>query len=190
MGLFDKKTRKHDDSDNGLDKVARRENPSNGVSEEHHVAQKSQPIPIPEAYSAPARATPMPPLERPAERPAGYSINKAIELIRALPDDNMELVVTIVRATLESVNIKVSTIIDDAARKQTQLEARIGVLSREIAALEAEVAVRQQEISSLEADYKETSTVKDWLVVAETLCQPESAQSITIEAAEPTRTSS
>jgi uncharacterized small protein (DUF1192 family) len=176
MGLFDKKTRKHDDSDNG-----------NGVSEEHHVAQKSQPNPIPD-HSAPVRATPLPPPERPMERP-GFSINKAIELIRALPDDNMELVVTIVRATLESVNIKVSTIIDDAARKQTHLEARIGVLSREIAALEAEVAVRQQEIASLEADYKETSTVKDWLVVAETLGKPEPAQSITIEAAEPTRTS-
>ena len=169
MGLFDKKTKKGEGG--------------NGIDEEHPSATTSQPIPVPVTQSAPVRAAPPPPPPPSVERSPDYGINKAIELMRHLPDDNMELVVLVVKTTLESANVKVTTIIDDAVRKQGQLETRMSVLAREVAALESEVATRKREIAALEADYKETSTVKDWLVVAETQGRSESAKAP--EAAQP-----
>jgi hypothetical protein len=153
MGLFDKKT-KRDDKPNGVD-------------DEPSIVVTPQPAPT---QDIPVRAAPAP---APAPEPADYGINKAIELIRSLPDDNMELVVLVVKTTLESANVKVSTIINDAVRKQSMLEKRIDSLAREVSALEAEVAARKREIATLEADYKETSTVKEWLVVAETQARPQ-----------------
>ncbi|MBS1120295.1 MAG: hypothetical protein H6Q90_2523 [Deltaproteobacteria bacterium] len=98
-----------------------------------------------------------------------YGINKAIELMRMLPDDNVELIVRVVKTTLESTNINVAGIIKDATRKQSQIEARVDVLNQEIAKFETEIATRRGEITMLEADHKETSMVKERLELAEKL---------------------
>jgi len=163
MGLFDKKAKKYDG-----------DTKPNGTSEEAH--HTSQPVPMPDLpATAMASAPQSVPEPEPQRAQADYGINKMIELMRMLPDDNMELVVCVVKTTLESANVKVSTIINDAVRKQSLLEARMEAISREIAALEEEVTTRRRAIAALEADYKETSTVKDWLVVAETLATPKQA---------------
>src|SRR5277367_1413451 len=96
MGLFDKKNKKLADvADQFEDEIP-----------VYPVQQPVAPIaPIP-------RSTPQP-LE--ADHP-DYGINKAIELMRTLPDDNIELVVRVVKATLESTNSAVATIIKDAIR--------------------------------------------------------------------------
>src|SRR5262249_11349314 len=104
-----------------------------------------------------------------------YGINKAIELMRMLPSDNMELVVRVVKTTLESTNIKVASIIKDASRKQGDLEARVAILKKEIVELETEIATRRKEISALEADHRETTTVKERLQLAEKLASGGSA---------------
>src|SRR5438105_2245334 len=63
------------------------------------------------------------PLEpEPAPR---YGIAQAIDLMRKLPFDNVELVVQVVKRTLESTHIRIDTIIQDAARKQAEIEGRI-----------------------------------------------------------------
>jgi hypothetical protein len=142
MGLFDKKIKKPSDFDDAS------------------VGETPQPPP------AIAANKPSKPLE--ATDP-NYGINKAIELMRMLPDDNIELVVRVVKTTLESTNIKVATIIKDALRKQAGIEGRIDVLKKDIAGLESEIATRRTEIAGLEADHKETSTVKDRLMLAERL---------------------
>ena len=142
MGLFDKKNKKLSDVDHFEDEI------------------RVEPV----VTSVPSTPRTPEPLE--ADHP-DYGINKAIELMRTLPDDNIELVVRVVKATLESTNIAVATIIKDAIRKQRGIENRVDVLKKEIAALESQVATRQREIVALEADLKETSIIKQRLALSE-----------------------
>jgi hypothetical protein len=100
-------------------------------------------------------------------RPA-YGINQAIELMRALPvDQNPELVVIVIKSTLESLKVKVSDIIVDADRKTQDLEERVANLKRAIADFEKEIETRKAEIARLEADHKETTSVRQRLELAE-----------------------
>ena len=96
-----------------------------------------------------------------------YGINSAIQLMRSLPADHPELVVTVIKTTLESLRVKVSDIISDAARKQKDLEQRVQTLTREIADYEKEIQQRRDEIARLEADHAETTNVKARLELAE-----------------------
>ena len=97
-----------------------------------------------------------------------YGIEQAIQLMRALPvDQNPALVVAVIKTTLESLRVKVSDIIQDAARKQKDLEERVSNLKRAIADFEKEIETRKEEIGRLEADHKETTAVRGRLELAE-----------------------
>ena len=97
-----------------------------------------------------------------------YGIEQAIQLMRALPvDQNPALVVAVIKTTLESLKVKVSDIIQDAARKQKDLEDRVSNLKRAIADFEKEIETRREEIGRLEADHKETTAVRGRLELAE-----------------------
>lgn len=163
MGLFDKRKKGADDFDSPVEKI--------DLS-----APAADPIPEPRTahteapddddhYAAVARA----PEPEPEAEPPPYGINDAIQLMRALPQDNVELVVQVVKRTLESTKVQVTAIIDDASRKQETIENRIGVLKREIADFEEEISTRRGEIDRLEADHAETTTVKERLQLAEKL---------------------
>jgi hypothetical protein len=116
------------------------------------------------AGGGPAPATPAPVEE---DRPA-YGIENAIQLMRALPvDQNVELVVQVIKTTLESLRVKVADIIEDASRKQQNIESRISSLKAAIAEFEKEIAQRKEEIARLEADHAETTAVKARLELAE-----------------------
>ncbi len=186
MGLFDKRDRKRkggssssDDFDSPVEKI--------DLSAEPAPEPKPKPKPKPAAAEPKIekvaaktvkKSTPKPkpkpkPEPEPDFDPPAYGINKAIELMRSLPADNVELVVQVVKHTLESTKIQISTIIEDASRKQSDIQGRIKVLQGEIAEFEREIATRKEEISGLEADYAETTTVKDRLVLAEDLSKKE-----------------
>jgi hypothetical protein len=114
----------------------------------------------------PVAASP-PPVEE--ERPH-YTIDQAIELMRALPpstEQNVELVVTIIKTTLESLKVRVGDIIEDASKKQKRLEDRVADLKREITDFEKEIQTRKDEIGRLETDHAETTSVKGKLELAE-----------------------
>jgi hypothetical protein len=97
-----------------------------------------------------------------------YGIDSAIQLMRALPvDQNVELVVQVIKTTLESLKVRVSDIIQDAARKQKDLEGRVSNLKREIGEFEKEIQSRKDEIARLEADHAETTSVRGRLELAE-----------------------
>ena len=97
-----------------------------------------------------------------------YGIDSAIQLMRALPvDQNVELVVQVIKTTLESLRVKVSDIIQDASRKQKDLEGRVSHLKKEIVDFEKEITQRKDEITKLDADHAETSSVKARLELAE-----------------------
>lgn len=96
-----------------------------------------------------------------------FGVDKAIELMRKLPDDNVQLVVQVVKTTLESIRVKVSSIIEDAERKEARLEDQVFNLKREITDLEQEIVRRRTQIAELEADHAETKKVKERLQLAE-----------------------
>jgi hypothetical protein len=99
---------------------------------------------------------------------SGYGIAEAIQLMRGLPvDQNPDLVVRVVRATLASLNVHLSDIIEDAAKKQKATQERIAAEHGKVADLEKQLAERRKEIAALEADLKETTTVKERLQLAE-----------------------
>lgn len=119
------------------------------------------------------------------ERPH-YTIGQAIELMRALPvDQNVELVVAVIKTTLESLKVKVADIIEDATRKQKDLEQRVANLKQQIAEFEREIQTRKDEITRLEADHAETSDVKAKLELAERAQKAAPAQKSALKPATP-----
>ncbi len=116
----------------------------------------------------PPKGPPPPPPREEPPLTVDYGINAAIQLMRSLPvDQNPELVVTVIKTTLESLRVKVQDIIADASRKQADLEKRVDTLTKEIGDFEKEIAQRREEIARLEADHKETTSVKARLELAE-----------------------
>jgi septal ring factor EnvC (AmiA/AmiB activator) len=97
-----------------------------------------------------------------------YGIAEAIQLLRGLPvDQNVDLVVRVVRATLASLSVHLSDIIEDATKKQKSTQDKIATAHGKVADLEKQLAEHRREIAALEADLKETTTVKERLQMAE-----------------------
>jgi hypothetical protein len=114
--------------------------------------------------------SPRPPMSQvrgaaaPSAAPGRLGIDHAIDLIRSLPtEQNVDLVVKVLKTTLESLGIRVADIVLDAAQRQKELQGRTGQLKSEIAALEKEIEQRTQEIGRLEAAYAETTKVRGYL---------------------------
>jgi hypothetical protein len=171
MGIFDKgKKRKGDDFDSPVEQIdlsgsGPLDGPTPEDDDERPVTSAPAAAPVAAAAAPPAS----PPRDRTAPRKSGYGIDDAIALMRTLPSENVELVVQVVKHTLESTRIEIGAIIEDASDKQARIESRVKVLKAEIADLEAEIATRRQEIESLDADHRETTMVKDRLQLAERL---------------------
>src|SRR5262245_9401505 len=97
-----------------------------------------------------------------------YGIAEAIHLMRGLPvDQNPELVVRVVRATLASLSVHLPDIIEDASRKQKTISDRIAAVHTQVAELEKQLETQRKEIAGLEAEMKETTNVKERLQMAE-----------------------
>ena len=196
MGLFDKRDKKRkDDFDSPVEQIdlssvptaaARPAEPAPAKAPEPVAAKAPDPAPAPVAAKQPEPAVSRPqpqPDPAPAKSKGGtvtpetddYGIEKAIELMRTLPQENVELVVQVVKFSLESVGIKLPTIIEDAIRRQKDIQGRIGVLKGEISELEQEIKTRKDEIERLDADHKETTMVRDRLELAENIGKPRAA---------------
>ncbi len=185
MGLFDKKKKGRDDFDSPVEQVdlsagggAITMSPDEEEEDEGPPAAVAARGPLSAASPAAARPSgPTSPAPAGTARPAGgsrppvtsYGIDDAIQLMRTLPQENVELVVRVVKHTLESTRIDIGAIIDDASQKQQRIEARVSVLKDAIADLEREIQVRKKEIDELETDHRETTKVKERLVLAEKL---------------------
>jgi hypothetical protein len=146
MGIFDKKRKSGDEFESPVEFI------DLGAREETARA------PAPAAAPVTQDAGPSSP---------EYGIDKAIALMRQLPQDNVPLIVQVVKATLESLHVQVPTILHDAAHKLQRLETRVATLKGEIADLQKEIETRRAEIGKHEADHEETSRVRDRLQLAE-----------------------
>ena len=178
MGLFDKRDKKRggDDFDSPVESVDldRASAPKAEARSEPSLAAPAAVAQSASAAKPAAKAAATPALPSPDSD--SYGIDKAIELMRTLPQENIQLVVQVVKFSLESVGIKLPIIIDDAIRRQTDLRGRVDVLKSEIADLEQEIAQRKAEIEKHEADYRETTTVRERLELAEGIGKPAAAE--------------
>jgi hypothetical protein len=182
MGLFDKKKKGRDDFDSPVEQIdlSSADAGMGAAGADQDDADEAETV---ERGSGSFQAAtqggpPAPPPARrvEAERPrrasaTSYGIDDAIALMRTLPADNVELVVQVVKHTLESARIDITAIIDDASGKQERIESRVKVLRDAIADLEREISTRRTEIDQLETDHRETTKVKERLVLAEKLTQ-------------------
>jgi hypothetical protein len=146
----------------------KRSTPEPDIDFEPEPPRYQQPQAQPQSPPRPqAQPQPEPQVSRPAapaaSAPPSYGIQKAIELMRSLPADNIPLVVQVVRTTLESTNVDVPSIIEDAKAKRARIVTRIEGLRREIANFEEEIAARREEIVALDADHAETKLVQERL---------------------------
>jgi hypothetical protein len=100
-----------------------------------------------------------------AKRPDG--IDDAIQLMRTLPlNQNLDLVLLVVRNTLASMNVELKHVIDDGTSKEDRLGKTITNIKAGLADLEREMAARKQELAAVEADLAETRGVKERLELA------------------------
>lgn len=103
----------------------------------------------------------------PKPRPA-YRIDDAIKLMRTLPvDENAELVVRVIRKTLESLNVNLNDIIDDAGMRQEKLRGTVDEHRAAIVQLERDIASRKADIARLEGELTETTSVRQRLELAQ-----------------------
>ncbi len=92
-----------------------------------------------------------------------YGIEEAVALMRKLPDVDTDVVITVVRKTLESANVRVNEIITDAEKKEGNINKRTNTLTSEIEELQKKITLRNKEISILTKDLQETTKVKKLL---------------------------
>lgn len=155
MGLFDRKRTPDVD--------VKQQQQASAPQSEPAPAAKEEPAPAPAPAAEKVVVAPAKPAE-PAK--PSYGIQNAIELMRQLPDDNVPLVVEVVKKTLESLEVDVPSIIEDAERRHARIENRVDGLRQEITDFEDEIAARKQEIEALTADRDETLMVRDRLEMA------------------------
>ncbi len=99
-------------------------------------------------------------------RSVPYGIKNTIELMRKLPKDNNEVVVTVVKQTLESMNIGVADIVKDAENKEIRIRQQHKALEQEVKSLELKISQRNQQMADLMEDLKETINVRERLQLA------------------------
>jgi hypothetical protein len=102
-----------------------------------------------------------------------YGIDQAVALMRRLPiDENVDLVVRVIHHTLESLNVHLPHILDDASAREVSLQERMDRLEGEIESLAEQIDVRREDIKRLRTQLQETTTVKQRLLLAQKLGEP------------------
>jgi hypothetical protein len=111
---------------------------------------------------------PASPAEEPAAPRRGYGIGELIRLLKTIPvDQHPDLVVRVVKTTLESVGVHSSHVIDDAVRQEAAIGERIAALESEIEGLTSQIHQRKEQIAALQVELSETTYAKERLQSAE-----------------------
>jgi len=108
-----------------------------------------------------------------------YSIDQVINLMRDLPADAGSIVISTVTKTLESANIDVLKIVQDALKKESSLSSQISELNNEIDSLKEQIAQKKEQINVSTAILEETKKVRELLErsTSELQTRPEKAVS-------------
>jgi hypothetical protein len=115
------------------------------------------PLPSPAITPPQPRATSAEPAPH---RP--YGVAELITLMKAIPiDHHPDLVLQVVKSTLESVGVRIADIMEDATRHESQVKDRISSLEGEIDGLVQQIDRRRDLITQLRGDVTELTYAKD-----------------------------
>src|SRR6185369_1354369 len=103
-----------------------------------------------------------------AQSKRGYGVADLILLMKTIPiDRHPELVVRVVKSTLESVGVKANDIIEDALNHEGVVRDRIAALEGEIDGLEQEIERRRALIAELHVNISDLVYAREWWESAE-----------------------
>jgi hypothetical protein len=115
--------------------------------------KKNEPTPMPPPVMPPPMPPPHAPGSEAAPQKKGYGVADLIMLMKTIPTDrHPELVVHVVKSTLESVGVRANDIIEDALRHEGIVRDRIAALESEIEGLEQEIERRRGLIGDLQTN--------------------------------------
>ncbi len=101
-------------------------------------------------------------------RHGAYGVGDLIRLLKSIPiDHHPELVVQVIKTTLESVGVQSSAVIEDALAQENGMRDAIEMLESQIVVLSQEVEARQHQIAQLQVEMRETMHARSLLSNAE-----------------------
>jgi hypothetical protein len=101
---------------------------------------------------------------------SAYGIAQANELMAKLPtSDNADLVVSVIRTTLESVGVHVGQLIAEAKGREGELRTQIEQRRSTIADLERRIDAEREEIGRIEGELSLTTRTREGLERSEVL---------------------
>jgi len=107
-----------------------------------------------------------------------YGIDAVIALMRKLPQGDLDTIVSVLKHTLDSVDVDIRHVIEDAEDKVESISGHLTEMRAEIKQFQEGIKTRIEEISKLEADLAETLDVKEDLLYAEKITNSESEKAI------------
>lgn len=109
-----------------------------------------------------------PPPAAGADPSRSYGIEQVIDLLRELPTDkDADLVAMVVRKTLESAQISIDSILQDAKNREADFQQRIEMLTRAIEEMQEEIASRRKHVADLQKKRKEIVKARDLLTAVQ-----------------------
>jgi len=113
------------------------------------------------------------PIARPSSEAASsasgrhYGVAELILLMKSISlDEHPDLVVRVIRTTLESLGVQTSEVLDDASKQQTAIQQQIVAIEGEIEGLTKEIQLRREKINQLQIDLAETTYARERLLSA------------------------
>lgn len=92
-----------------------------------------------------------------------YSIDKVLELLRDVPADgpNAKLVIQVVRKTLESAGINITSMLDMANQRQDAITTEIVRLQTEISSLHQAIEEKSSQVATLQTYLGELGQLRE-----------------------------
>jgi len=100
---------------------------------------------------------------------SAYGITDLIRLLKTVPitEQDSQLVVQVIKMTLESAGVKSSLVIDDALAQEKGIRDAMDMLETQLVVLGKEIDARRDQIAQLEVALRETIGARNLLAGAE-----------------------
>jgi hypothetical protein len=99
---------------------------------------------------------------------SAYGIGDLIRLLKSIPiDHHPELVVQVIKTTLESVGVSSSAVVEDALIRENGMREAVEMLESQIVVLMQEIEARRFQIAQLQVELRETMHARNLLASAD-----------------------
>ncbi len=102
-----------------------------------------------------------------------YGVGDLIQLMKTISlDEHPDLVVRVIKTTLESLGVQTSDVLEDASKQRQAIQQQIAAVEGEIEGLTKEIQHRRDKIGQLQLDLAETTYARERLLSAEKASPP------------------